>query len=67
MRKEWMKTGQGGDSPFGPGEKSDDRLSRMLGRGLAEATVLVLDGCSVPIAIEKVAVTDPLAEVAVED
>ena len=63
-----MKTGQGGGSPLGPGEKSDGRLSRILGRGLAETVVLlVADGSDVLNEMEKVVVTEPRSEVAVGD
>jgi hypothetical protein len=63
VRKELIKLGQLDGSPFGPGAKSDDMLSRMLGRGLAERVVLVLDGEGVPTAMEKVVLTETLSEV----
>jgi len=60
-----MNIGQGGDSLLGPGEKSAARVSRMLGSGLADAVVLVLelDGFCDPTAIENVVVTERVADV----
>lgn len=67
-RKELMNFWQGGCSPLWPGRKSlGDRLSRMLGSGLAATLVLELVGLPEPTAMEKVVVTDPLADVFVED
>jgi len=63
-RKESMKALQGEGPPFGAGAKVADMLSRMLGRGLADTVVLVLelDGVDEPTAMENVAVKEPLAE-----
>lgn len=59
-----MKALQVEGPPFGPGAKVADMLSRMLGRGLADTVVLVLElaGVDEPIAMENVVVTEPLAE-----
>lgn len=55
-----MNLGQLVASPLGPGVKSDDKLSRMLGSALGGVLdVLVVVGF--PTTIEKVVVTDGLA------
>jgi hypothetical protein len=66
VRNELINTGQGAGPPSDAGRKTDGMLSRMLGSGLADTVVLVVDGFGVPNTMEKVVVTEAPLEVVVD-